>query len=71
MSKDVDRVTHEIVCLCDYCANEQSVPFDDYPDFSEAQREIEGMGWLSRKIDGEWYDFCCQECYQAWKRGKP
>lgn len=67
MSKDVEYMTHEIFCICDYCGHEESVPFDDYPDFRDAQQEIERLGWFSRKIDGEWYDFCCESCYQAWK----
>ena len=37
--------------------------FDEYPDFQECQKEIEDYGWESHKIDGEWYDFCCHDCY--------
>jgi len=74
MSKSVEwGIIHgegEIVCVCDYCSNEETIPFDCGPDFREAQREIESYGWFSRKIDGEWYDFCCEECYQAWKKTK-
>lgn len=54
-----------IVCSCDNCGHEYNYDFDNgYPDFTDCQREIKSMGWLSRKIDDEWHDFCCQECYK-------
>lgn len=56
----------EIVCECDNCGSEERVEFDEgYPDYKEAQRELRSMGWVSRKIDGEWGDYCCTECANA------
>lgn len=53
----------EIVCECDCCGSEERIEFDEgYPDYKEAQKELRSMGWVSRNIDGEWFDFCCQEC---------
>lgn len=34
----------------------------DTPIIRKPKKELRSMGWVSRKIDGEWYDFCCQEC---------
>lgn len=59
----------DIVCYCDYdnCGNEHNYPFDDgYPNFKACQEELKDMGWLSKYIDGNWYDFCCEKCYYAW-----
>lgn len=56
----------EIVCTCDQCENEYSYEFyDNYIDFADCQAEIKDEGWISRKINGEWYDFCCKECLNA------
>lgn len=70
MSKTVDwGLIHgegEIVCLCDHCGGEEDISFYDGPDFKEAQRELEGMGWVSRKISGVWHDFCCEDCLRAY-----
>lgn len=67
MSKEIQwGVYHgegNIVCTCDNCGFEHEVDFDGgAPDFREAQAEIRSIGWQSIKIDGEWYDFCCEKC---------
>lgn len=41
-----------------------------YPDFRECQKEIESYGWESHKIDGDWYDFCCHDCYVDFVTGE-
>lgn len=76
MSKYTDwGVIHgegEIVCDCDNCDYEERIEFEGYPDYKEAQQELRSIGWVSKKIDGEWKDFCCQECadeyYQKYRK---
>lgn len=68
MSKFVVKYTREIICLCDFCDNKESILYEDYPDFRYAQQEIEDIGWFSKKVDGEWYDFCCNECWQEFRK---
>lgn len=73
MSKYVDwGMIHgegEIVCECDGCGYEERIWFDTgYPDYKEAQKELRSMGWLSKKVDGEWMDFCCSECSETVNR---
>lgn len=59
--------TIECQCDNDHCENEFSFEFcDGYPDFRACQEELKDEGWISRKIDNEWYDFCCEECYYQW-----
>lgn len=56
-----------IECYCDLCSNSHDFEFEDgYPDFKECQEELKDMGWLSRKINDIWYDFCCEECFYQW-----
>lgn len=67
MSKEVEwGVIHgegTIVCTCDNCGCEEEIEFDGgRPDYREAQDEIEDLGWMSTKVNGEWYDFCCESC---------
>lgn len=70
MSKEVDwsfiHGAGDIVCTCDQCGEEERIEFDNGPDFREAQREIEGMGWTSSRINGEWFDFCSMDCRNAY-----
>lgn len=66
--RDVDYYVQSVMITCDECNDyidydfsyEERLDYDDLNDF--AKRE----GYLSRKIDGEWCDFCCQECYQKY-----
>ena len=54
----------EILATCDWCeCDEVAQEFEDSCyDFKEAQNYLRGCGWSSRKVNGEWYDFCCKEC---------
>ena len=52
-----------IVCYCDQCPNTEEFEFEDNsPDYRDAQRQLFERGWKAIKIDGEWRDFCCEEC---------
>lgn len=71
MSKRVEWGTihgsGDIVCECDQCGHEREIPFEDHDiDYKRAQEIIKGEGWLARKINGEWYDFCSERCYYNW-----
>lgn len=56
----------EIISICDYCSESEIINFDDGPDFKLAQETLRNYGWVSRKIDEEWYDFCKEQCYYEW-----
>ena len=48
---------------CDQCG--QTVGGGIY-DFDESLELRKQEGWINRKIDGEWYSFCCEDCYKEW-----
>ena len=53
-----------IECYCDECGDNYSYEFcDGDVDFRDCQETIKEYGWISRKIDNEWFDFCCDECF--------
>lgn len=68
MSKDIEwgfiHGEGDIICECDQCGANEVYEFENGPDFSGCQEYLKENGWVSRKIDGEWHDFCCQECLQ-------
>lgn len=67
--KTYDRDFDSIEVECDECGLEYIYDcFGDGPDFKGCQEEIKSAGWISRTIDGEWHDFCCQECYDKFKK---
>lgn len=73
MSKEVEwGVIHgegTIYCECDECGSTYEYEFEDgNVDYRECQAELKEEGWISRNIDGEWYDFCCLECFKNFMR---
>ena len=70
MSKHVEwglvRGFGEIICECDHCGETELIEFEDGPDFKEAQNELKNLGWIARRIDNEWYDFCQDQCFYDW-----
>lgn len=36
----------------------------DMMDFDESLEYKEEEGWINRKIEGIWHNFCCNECYE-------
>lgn len=70
MSKHVEwsyrRKEGEIICECDYCNEGEIIYFDDGPDFKLAQEILRSYGWISKKVDEKWYDFCQEQCYYDW-----
>ena len=64
-----ERGAGAIVCTCDECWEEHRVGFSGGDiDFRAAQAEIEGMGWGSARVKGEWLDFCSMECRRVHAR---
>lgn len=72
MSKEIDwGLVHgegTINCICDNCGVVEDIDFDDGPDFREAQDTIQDKGWVSTKIKGQWFDFCCEDCRNQYIR---
>ncbi len=66
MSKEIEwgemHGCGDILCTCDGCGDEEAIPFEDGPDFRSAQNELKAMGWRSTQIQGDWHDFCCEDC---------
>ncbi|OPZ76640.1 MAG: hypothetical protein BWY78_01310 [Alphaproteobacteria bacterium ADurb.Bin438] len=46
---------------CDFC--EENIGGGMF-DFNESMEMKKQDGWINRKHDGEWFNFCCEECYQ-------
>lgn len=69
MSKYIDwGIIHgegTIIAECDECGIEENAyEFecgDVDVDYREAQSNLRDMGWVSKKINNEWHDFC-PEC---------
>jgi hypothetical protein len=56
---------------CDVdCDNKKCKSYEliDSCDYSDVNKEIKDMGWIIKKIDGNWYDFCCEECYKNFSK---
>ena len=60
MGKEMDYNFCECECTCDYCGEEEII---DSVDYTEINETLKDLGWINRKIDGEWKLFCCQDCY--------
>ena len=54
-------------CKCDYCGKQHNFKFKKHPDYKEAQTKLKNKGWFARKLDGEWYDFCSDECFEKFR----
>ena len=34
----------------------------EFSGYWEGDELREKLGWITTKVDGEWYDFCCERC---------
>jgi hypothetical protein len=61
----IDNDCGTLIMDCDNCSNEYIAELaTDYEDLNcEAKEE----GWINRQINGEWYNFCSEECYEKKK----
>ena len=50
---------------CDYCSH--TVGGGIY-DFEESLELRKNEGWINKKIDGEWFNFCSEDCYNQFVR---
>jgi len=48
--------------VCDNCGKVHDELFEEFRDAVEAKKEI---GWKSKKINGEWEDWCDECCYEG------
>jgi len=53
------QVINMIMILCDNC--KRGLPFLDDPKVFERE------GWKATQVDGEWRDFCSEECEKEFK----
>lgn len=50
-----------LVMQCDYC--QKFLEVEETNDFNRVIEASKESGWLNRKIDDKWGNYCCQECY--------
>lgn len=55
----IEREGSGYILRCDYCSNY----VDDLEDFARAVEYKKANGWVSNKIDNEWFDMC-PECLE-------
>lgn len=67
MSKFVDRTNNICYVECNYCGKEDIVHEINYEDINT---ELRSEGWMFKKVDSEWCDFCCKECLLKYNRKK-
>jgi hypothetical protein len=61
--KQVDYKFKSCECTCDECDYETTV---DSTDFKDINQELRDNGWIIKNIDGEWCEFCSEECYKEY-----
>ena len=51
-------------CDCPGCSEERYFSFDSEEIDSKTHRKIlrEKEGWITTKVNGEWKDFCSEDC---------
>lgn len=59
--KDVDYRFEQCEVYCDHC--DESIMIDN-TDYTYINQELKENGWLVRRINGRWYEFCSKECYR-------
>ena len=56
--------TCETTCVNKKCQSELQC---DTTDFRTINKELKSYGWITKNIDGQWLDFCCEKCFRQWK----
>lgn len=51
--------------ICDNC---KSGEFLLAIDNERTGKELLAKGWVVKKVDGRWRDFCCEDCYREFQR---
>ena len=52
---------------CDLCGKSLEFKFKQKPSYKNVQEKLKTKGWLARKIDDKWHDFCCQDCFDQYE----
>ena len=63
--KHIDRDFENCVCCCDYCNYDEMIESTNYATIN---KEIKSYGWVIKKIDDEWKEFCCDECHDNYMK---
>ena len=61
MSRYIEYSTAESTIYCD-CPNCVNQTFINSSFFDIIDYELQKEGWIKQYIDGEWLDFCCEDC---------
>lgn len=59
MAKYSDNEVNTCDCTCDNCRDEIVINSANYYHVND---ELRDMGWKTRKINGQFVDFCSDEC---------
>lgn len=51
---------------CDACS--AYVTCEDATDYSEVNAQAKAQGFINRQINGQWFNFCSEECFQRKKQ---
>lgn len=61
----IDKAANGFIMHCDNCSNAIHITYArNYNQVYESAKE---SGWINRTIDGEWHNFCSEECYEERK----
>ena len=61
----IDKVNNGYQIHCDNCPDSIYIPHAR--NFKEVHEEAKSSGWINRQVDGEWMNFCSEECYKERK----
>lgn len=64
--KEINYSFGDCDVTCDMCEKSKTVDSTNYSDIND---ELRSEGWIIKKIDGEWLEFCCYDCYRKYKEG--
>ena len=60
-----DLVGTIVSCDCKKCKN---ISFYPFTNFNKVNGRAKNNGWITRKVNGKWVDFCCEQCYDDYTR---
>lgn len=55
----IDKFAGLFTLTCDNCGKELNEQFDEFYDAVEAKKE---NGWKSKRVNGDWEDWCDECC---------
>jgi len=62
----------EAVYECDQCQTDQKFRFDDEEEAKDSKTHRktlrENHGWVMAKVNGQWKEFCCEDCRNKYIR---